>query len=56
MIKSLSRLEWSIKGLVERMELFQGKGVHLVSQESSIDIRSFCIIMIVLEDRYVYRD
>lgn len=38
-IKSLSRLERSIKGLVERMELSQGKGVHLVNPERSIDAR-----------------
>lgn len=38
-IESMSRLERSIKGLVERMELFQGKRVHLVNPERSIDVR-----------------
>lgn len=38
-IESMSRLERSIKGLVERMELFQGKRVHLVNPERSIDAR-----------------
>lgn len=38
-IESLSRLERNIKGLVERMELFQDKGVHLVNLKRSIDAR-----------------
>lgn len=37
-IESMSRLERSIKGLVERMKLFQGKGVHAVTWKESLGI------------------
>lgn len=36
-IESLSRLGRSTKDLIELMQFFQGKGVHLVSLKESID-------------------
>ncbi len=39
-IESLSRLERSTKDLIELMELFQSKGVNLVSLKESIDTKS----------------
>ena len=39
-VESLSRLGRSTKDLIELMELFQSKGVHLVSLKESIDTNS----------------